>query len=93
MPTCASKIIPTSFPPSPTAAVLLLVYKLIFLTIIAFYVGLHLQTQTQGAYAAIVKNYISRLFSLKYKSKDYPSIMRIFSVLFSNSLIFCLASY
>lgn len=77
IPTFASKIIPTSFPPSPTAAVLLPVYRFISLTINAFYVGLHLHTQTLGANVAVVKNFCSRPLLDKNKSKVYPSIIRI----------------
>lgn len=56
IPTSASNIMPTSLPPSPTAAVRFLVYVPIFLTIIAFCVGLHLQTQTLGERVATAKN-------------------------------------
>jgi hypothetical protein len=58
IPTSAAIIIPTSFPPSPTAAILL-PFENYFsnLTISAFYVGLHLQTHKHGASIATSKNY------------------------------------
>ena len=57
IPISASKIIPTSLPPSPTAAILLpFEYYFNNLTISAFYVGLHLQTHRQGAKIATSKN-------------------------------------
>ena len=48
IPTLDSKIMPTSLPPSPMAAVLLPVYWDIFLVTSAFCVGEHRQTQTEG---------------------------------------------
>ena len=78
IPTSASKIIPTSLPPSPIAAILLLfVYFLRRLQIFAFYVGLHLQTQTHGAFIANSKNSAcnsSAAFNIV--SRLLPSIMR-----------------
>jgi len=47
-----SRIIPTSFPPSPTHATHLPVYFLTHFVISAFYVGEHLQTHTAGALQA-----------------------------------------
>jgi len=78
IPTSASKIIPTSFPPSPTAAILF-PFENYFrsLTISAFYVGLHLQTHKQGASIATSKNYFVNSSESKITSKDLPSIIRI----------------
>ena len=85
IPTCASKIIPTSLPPSPTAAVLLPVYCIIFLTIRAFWVGLHLHTHTLGASVAVEKNFSSRLLVERIMSKLYPSIISMsFSAFWAN---------
>lgn len=66
----------TSFPPSPTDAVLKSVISFIFLTIIAFYVGEHLQTQTDGQAAATSKNSFSRFAVLRHVSRVRPSITR-----------------
>lgn len=59
IPTFASKIIPTSFPPSPTHATHLPVYFQTAHVISAFYVGEHQQTQTTGALQATSKKYFS----------------------------------
>jgi hypothetical protein len=80
IPTLASMIMPTSLPPSPTEAVLFLVYWFIFLTIRAFWVGLHLQTQTDGARVDTVKNYSSSDFVDRNRSREIPSIMSTLSV-------------
>jgi hypothetical protein len=76
-PTFASKIMPTSLPPSPIAQVLLPVIYEIFLVIVAFWVGEHLQTQTLGDLVASMKNLSSSFLFDKKKSKDVPSIIRI----------------
>ncbi len=78
IPTFASNIIPTSLPPSPTAAVRLPVYWFIFFTISAFYVGLHLQTHTLGAIVADWKNISSIPLLLMHISRVCPSIINIF---------------
>jgi len=67
------------------AAVRLPVYCPIFLVIIAFWVGEHLQTHTQGAAEAILKNCSSRSSLCKKISRVYPSIMSIVLVLVLNS--------
>lgn len=59
IPTSAHWIIPTSFPPSPIAAVTFFVYFLMHNTIYAFCVGEHLQHTTAGALVAISKNFFS----------------------------------
>ena len=90
IPTSASKIIPTSFPPSPTAAILF-PFENYFksLTISAFYVGLHLQTHKQGASIATSKNYFVNSSESKITSKDLPSIIRIVLLdFFLNSVSF-----
>jgi len=56
IPISAYYIIGTSFPPSPTQAILFPVILRIFFATIAFYVGLHLQTQTDFAPDAASKN-------------------------------------
>lgn len=76
IPTLDSKIIPTSFPPSPIAAVLLPVYWDIFFVTKAFYVGEHLQTHTDGDFVDSWKNLSSSFLLVKKKSKDYPSIIK-----------------
>jgi len=68
-PTWDSKIIPTSLPPSPTEQVLLPVNKETFFVTIAFCVGLHLHTQTQGALVATEKNFSSNLGVDKQRSR------------------------
>jgi len=68
-PTFASNIMPTSLPPSPTLHVLLPVNSPILTTIIAFYVGEHRQTQTDGAIVAALKNLSSRSFLDKNNSR------------------------
>jgi len=49
IPTSALYIIPTSLPPSPIHAIILLVYNFKFIVIYDFYVGEHLQHTTAGA--------------------------------------------
>lgn len=85
-PTFASRIMPTSLPPSPTEQVRLPVNSPILTVIIAFYVGEHLQTQTEGANVAALKNLSSSSFLLKNRSSVYPSII-------SNVLVFCSKSF
>jgi len=76
-PICAFRIIGTSLPPSPTAQVRLPVNFPIFLVMMAFYVGLHLQTQTLGAFVAALKKVSSSREFSRHRSSVYPSIMRI----------------
>ncbi len=95
IPTSASRIMPTSFPPSPTAAILFpLVYFLISWHILAFCVGLHLQTQTHGAFIASSKKFYSRFFlPPSIVSRVFPSIMRTVDVILGViSLIDCSTS-
>ena len=92
IPTSASKIIPTSLPPSPTAAILLPpVYFLISQHMIAFCVGLHLHTHTHGAFIASSKNFYSILFlPLSIVSSVFPSIIStVMAILGEISLIDC----
>jgi hypothetical protein len=78
IPTSASRIIPTSFPPSPTAAILFPPENYFrSLTISAFYVGLHLQTQRQGAIIADSKNCAIKSYCSKIVSRVLPSIINI----------------
>lgn len=72
---------PTSFPPSPTAAIVFYVINLIFDAISAFYVGETLQQITAGHFEALsIKNY--DCFE-KAVFKDMPSITKtVFSILF-----------
>ncbi len=76
MPTSASSIIPTSLPPSPTPAIRLpFVYFLRSQHILAFQVGLHLHTQTQGALIASSKNCSSQFSFFRIVSSVFPSMI------------------
>ena len=66
----------TSLPPSPTDAVLKSVNSFIFLTMIAFWVGEHQQTQTAGQAEATSKNSFSSFGVDKQVSNVVPSITR-----------------
>lgn len=90
IPTSASRIIPTSLPPSPTAAIRLPVYFLINIATYAFYVGEHLQTQTQGALVATLKNSVAKSSYWKIVSKVLPSIISV--VFFMNLLSYLILS-
>ena len=56
MPTFASRIIPTSFPPSPIPATMAPVISLSFSVMNAFCVGRQRQQMTAGAFLAVSKN-------------------------------------
>ena len=87
IPTSPTYIIATSFPPSPTQAILFLEYCYIFAATIAFYVGLHLHMQTEGAFFAISKNLSSKEFEDNTIDRDCPSIISMLpDIFFSNSL-------
>ena len=91
-PTFASRIIPTSLPPSPTEQVLFPVNSPILTVTRAFYVGLHLQTQTEGAKVAALKKRSSNKGSDISSSRVQPSIIRSVLVFYSNSSSLALAS-
>ena len=83
--------IPTSLPPSPTLQVRLPVNYAIFRVIKDFWVGLHRQTQTLGAFVAASQNFSSRLGLVSIRSRVYPSIIRSASCFLSNSESSCSA--
>ena len=60
----------TSFPPSPIANVLFVVYFLIVLTICAFWVGEHLQHTTVDAFITDSKNIFSQKNPKQRRSKQ-----------------------
>jgi hypothetical protein len=69
---------PTSLPPSPIAAILCpFVYFFNSWVISAFWVGEHLQTQTQGAWIATLKKSSWTVLSDKIVSSVYPSMIRV----------------
>lgn len=67
IPTSLDYIIPTSFPPSPTAATTSPEYFFRSSVIMAFYVGEHLQQITEGQFNAAFINYYSNPFNASYK--------------------------
>ena len=96
IPISASKIMPTSLPPSPIAAILLPpVYPFKSYVTSAFWVGEHLQIQTHAAWIAILKkSSCKRSWLINIVSRDVPSITKVTLgiFLFYSSLSFCLNS-
>lgn len=77
-PTSHSKIMPTSFPPSPIPQILFPpVYSLRAFAISAFYVGEHLHTHTHGARMTSEKNLSMHSWSLSTVLSDFPSMTTV----------------
>ena len=76
-PTSAFWIMATSLPPSPMHAITLPVLSLMLTATIAFYVGLHRQTQTVLAYCVTLKNFWHNCSSETITLSVPPSIINI----------------